>query len=403
MSHFNSFFDAYQLYAEGNEASPKFHEWGAIGAVSAMISRRIWFDQAYFKIYPNMYVVFVGEPGDKKTTAMNLARGIVQKAGVPCAAPSITKEAMTQLMGSKNEKSPHLTKFSLETAEGKIIVDVAHMSMFASEIVTMLNAGGNAMGMVEFLTDIYDREMFEVVTKNKGTDLIVGPYITIMACMTPEQTGNMLKQNIISGGFSRRCVFVYGRSKAEGVPFPELTKDQKAAELFLMQCYDKLIKIKGEFIMSPDARDFFASWYQVKHKKLLGPGSPAEKNWLRSKDMMAIKVAMLLCVCDFKEDRVITLEYLQRSISMLDSVEPDLNRIFAGAGRNIASELAHKILQRIKDSPQKALPQKKLLAEMFSEGTYQELTEAFNYLKETGQVVIKTNPSQSHIQLLSIP
>lgn len=346
-----------------------------------------------------MYVVFVGEPGDKKTTAMSLARTIVQKAGIPIAPPSITKEAITQILSSKNDKSPHKTEFRLTTAEGEILVPVAHFPMFASEIVTMLNAGGNALGMVEFLTEIYDREHFEVVTKNKGADYIIGPYITVLACMTPEQTGSMLKQSIITGGFSRRCVFVYGRSKKEGVPFPELTEEQKAAKEFLDLSYDKLVKIKGEFTMTTDAKAYFTDWYQKKHERLFQQGSAAEKNWLRSKDMMAIKVAMLLAVADFKEDLLIDKDYLTRAIDMLDQVEPDLNRIFAGAGRNIESELAHKILNIIKDNKGR-IPKKKVMSALFNEGTYQELTAALNFLRETNQVAIVADKATPQIQML---
>ena len=64
-----NFLDAYKIFAQGNEASPLFHEWAGINVLSAAVSRRVFFDQNYFKIYANMYVVLVGEPGDKKTTA----------------------------------------------------------------------------------------------------------------------------------------------------------------------------------------------------------------------------------------------------------------------------------------------------------------------------------------------
>jgi hypothetical protein len=398
-----SFIDCYSKYAEGNEASPLFHQWGALSTLSAVMSRRIWFDQTYYKIYPNLYVVFVGEPGDKKTTAMTLARGFAQKADVPIAPPSITKEALTQLLSSSNEKSPFLKKFKMDKDGESFLVDAAHMAIFASEIVTMLSAGGNPVGMIEFLTDIYDREAFEVVTKNKGTDIIIGPYITMLACMTPEQTGQMLKQNIISGGFSRRCVFVYARSKPFGIAFPSLTEEQKNAKEQVLSMLKQVIEIKGEFTMEPSARDFFEEWYQKKHKQLMQPGPAALKNWLRSKDVIAIKVSMLLSISELRRDLIITKEHLTRAVKLLDAIEPDLGKVFAGAGRNISAELAEKILNHLRESPNKALPKKQILAMMFNEGTYTELTEAFNFLQETNQVQRSVNPGQNHIEILKIP
>jgi hypothetical protein len=398
---FSDFVHAYTHFADGNEAPPIFHKWGALATISSVMSRRIWFDQQYYKIYPNMYIVFVGEPGDKKTTALSISRRFSQLAFVPVAPPSITKEAMTKLLNSTNDKSPHLIKITKVTDEGEFLEEVAQMSLYASEIVTMLSAGGNPIGIVDFLTDIFDRDVFEVVTKNQGTDVIKNPYITLLGCMTPEQTGQMLKQTIITGGFSRRCIFVFGRSKTTGVPFPELTESQKAAEAFLIESLTNMRKVRGEFKMSPAAKDHFIKWYHAKHRQLQQPGPAATKNWLRSKDVQAIKVAMLLTVSQFDESRIISIETLRKAIEMLDNIEPDLGKVFSGAGRNIANELAEKIILRIEETPQKTLPKKQLLALMFSEGSYQELNDAFNFLIETGKVRKVHPPGKTHVEMLT--
>jgi len=137
---------------------------------------------------------------------------------------------------------------------------ITHLSFFASEIVTMLSAGGNPQGLIEFFTDIYDREAFEVLTKNKGNDIIDAPYITILACMTPEQTNSLMKDRLITGGFSRRCVFVYGRSKAEPIALPELLPEQLDAKEFCMQHLEKVLKVKGQYEMTQCGKDFFVPW-----------------------------------------------------------------------------------------------------------------------------------------------
>lgn len=390
-----NFIETYELFASGNEASPTFHTWGAIGTLSAVIGRRIWFDQTYYKVYPNMYVVFVGEPGDKKTTALNVARGLVQKTDTPISPPSITKEALTLLLSKSNEKSPCLKMTTIDN----VVHEFAHLSIFASEIVTMLSAGGNPIGMIEFLTDIYDREIFEVATKNKGTDMIVGPYITLMACMTPEQTGQMLKQSIITGGFSRRVVFVYGRSKPVGIPFPELTPAQQEAKGALVDMLHKLKDWNGQFRMTPEAKAHFSYWYQQKHLELNKPHPAAHKNWLRSKDVVLIKVCMLLVVAEFGMKNEIDLHHLLKGIEMLDKVEPDIGRIFAGAGRNVGADIAHKLLRCIEESPTRSMSKKQMLALMFNEGNQKEIDEALAFLITTNKLrcQIQTGPPQVEI------
>ena len=39
-------------------------------------------------------------------------------------------------------------------------------------------AGGNPIGMIDFFTDVWDQEVFRVETKNKGTDIILNPYVS---------------------------------------------------------------------------------------------------------------------------------------------------------------------------------------------------------------------------------
>lgn len=394
-----NFLEAYKIFAQGNEASPLFHEWAGINVLSSAVSRRIFFDQQYFKIYANMYVVLVGEPGDKKTTALALARAMVQKTKRPIAPPSATKESITVLMSAENEKS----QCHINYVDGVIPRHITHLSFFASEIVTMLSAGGNPQGLIEFFTDIYDREAFEVLTKNKGNDIIDAPYITILACMTPEQTGQLLKERLITGGFSRRCVFVYGRSKAEPIPRPKIYQHQLDAKAFCMDHLAKVVKCKGEFTMSPDGEEFFDEWYKLKHKQLSMPHPAPFKNWLRSKDTMLIKLAMLLD-CSETMTKILTADLLQRGVGMLDATEKDLGKVFAGAGKNPGAELAFKVVSKLEEAPNKRLSRKQLLAALFEDGDNEQQNLALSFLLETDKVSRGLTSSGIEVYtLLSLP
>lgn len=386
----NKFLEAYRLYSQGNEAPPIFHDWAALNVLSCAISRRVFFDQAYFKIYPNVYVILVGEPGDKKTTAMVLGRKMVQKVERPIAAPSATKEAITQLMSSSNEES----KCRLKYLDGTLPKTITHLSFFASEIVTMLSAGGNPQGLIEFFTDIYDREAFEVLTKNKGNDIIDAPYITILACMTPEQTGQLLKERLITGGFSRRCVFVYGRSKAKPIALCEFVPEQLDAKNFCMEHLKKVMAYKGEYKLSDDGRVFFIDWYAKKHMQLSLPHTAPFKNWLRSKDTMLLKIAMLLDLGN-ELTGIITEDTLREGLQMLDDTEKDLNRVFAGAGKNPLAELAFKILSRIEEAPDKTITRKQLLASLYDDGDLDQIDKAVHYLVTTDQLARATRGPQA--------
>ena len=78
MRNYDDWLKAYLRYAESTEAPMHMHFWSGVSAVAGALRRRVWIDQAYFKWYPNFYIVLVAPPGivSKSTTvgiAMNLS------------------------------------------------------------------------------------------------------------------------------------------------------------------------------------------------------------------------------------------------------------------------------------------------------------------------------------------
>ncbi len=396
MKSFN-FIDAYETYASGNEASPTFHRWAAYSVLGSIIGRRVWFDQVYFKLYPNLYIVFVGEPGDKKTTAVNIAAKFVEKADVPMAPSSITREAIAKIMDSENDSSfTHVRT----TVDNKI-VSFTQLSFYASEIVTLLSAGGNALGLIEFFTDIYDKDdKYQVMTKNKGDDFIAHPYVTITACMTPEQTGQMLKQAIITGGFSRRVIFIYGKTKTKGIPLPKLTPEQSIAHKQLTDHLPLIKSWRGEFKLSPEAEVIYEAWYHKKHEKQAAPGSAAYKNWLRSADALLFKLCMLDVIAEFAEDRatIIKAHNINRVIKMLADVEPDIDRVFAGIGKHDGAELAQKIVEALRDAPGQTMGKKQLMAMFYAMAETRRIEETLQHLVNIDRIVLLSDPTRPQLR-----
>lgn len=386
-----NFLDDYLIYTSGNEASPLFHAWGALSALSACVSRKVFFDQAYFKIYPNLYVILVGEPGDGKSTAMGLSKSMVQKSEMPIAPSSCTLQQISFLMSETQADSVCHLKF----INGTLPMQVTQFSFYADEIVVMLSAGGNPKSLIEFFTTIYAVESHEVATKNKGTDLIVSPYVTMLACMTPEQTSQLFKENLITGGFSRRGIFVWG--KRHGVPIALPAHDPLREEA-RARCLAHLQKVKRffcEYKLSECGKAWFVPWYDAKFKLMGMPYSSVFKNWLRTKDTQLLKVAMLL---DMAQDMtgILTAELFQKALELLDRVEVNLHRVLAGAGRNPLADLAYKLLTKLEEAPDNKLSKKQLIGALFDDGDLEQIDKALDFLIRTDSVkrVVTTAPNQ---------
>lgn len=380
-----SFLQNYALLTQGNESPQVYHQWAGLSAMSSLISRRVWVDQGVYTCYPNMYVMLVGSAGIKKSTAMNVARKLIREIRtIPIAPPSITREALTLLMAEQDSPCKKSFKYNEKVHQ------YTHISLFANELVTLLNAGGNPMGMIETLTDIWDQDVFEVKTKNKGTDLIPGPFVTILGCLTTETMGNLMNTKIISSGFSRRCMFVYSNDYGTAVPRPKVTDEQVAAWDACVARGKELQQICGQFVWDPEAEIWWDAWYTKAHEIKAQETDGMRQRYLQSKPEYVIKVAMLVTLSS-TNDLVLTAEALEVALAYIEAIEPNMTVAFEGTGRNELSPIASQVENMVNNSD-KPIPVKVIYATFFKEANKEEMDKIIAHLQSADKIQVFSIP-----------
>src|SRR5271165_697451 len=104
-----SFIDDYLLYNIGNEAHEKFHLWAALSVLSSVVSRKVWTRKSdprkpelgnYMWVKPNLYICLVGEQGNRKTTARDVAYELYKYIcpDAVVTAERMSPEAITKFM-----------------------------------------------------------------------------------------------------------------------------------------------------------------------------------------------------------------------------------------------------------------------------------------------------------------
>ena len=379
-----SFLRDYELYSSGNKSAPVYHLWSGISTMASLLSRRVWVQQGFFTLYPNLYIILVGDPGSAKSHAMNYSRKLIREfAEITVAPDSITKEALTQFMaGTAKEPSPCRQNFFNE-ASGRI-EEYCHVTIFSNEIVTLL--GAEPIRMIDFLTDIWDQASFTVKTKNQGTDVIVGPFINILGCMTPEKTSGLLKTQIISGGFSRRCIFVNSTARGKGIARPQFTPAQEAAFERLKTRALWLSRQCGQFTWHPDAEAWFDEWYEQKEAELLKQTDTALKDYYSTKDGLVLKVAMCVALSE-SDDLILTKGALVAALAMLDAAEVHLAKVFEGTGRNELAPVTSQIADFIRTSPE-PISAKALRGAFWGQANFIEMSSILHQLQSIGVIQI---------------
>lgn len=360
-----SFLSDYREYTKGTEAHPTYHTFSALVALSSIISRRVWIDMGHFKVYPNLYVVLVGPAGNRKTSAMTPAKNLIRELKLPFSAECVTKEKLIldlQAQETVIANLPELYK------DHKIYTP---MTIMVTELSEFLGAGG--VGMINFLTTIYDQDYYDIRTKNKGDSSIRGPYLTLLACTTPDWITTYLRQDVISGGFSRRAIFVYETGKSGRIPFPEITTEMRAAWQSLVSYSKNLLSISGPLSWEPQAKKFFSDWYI----NLKMPTDPTIIGYYETKHMQLLKVSTLISLSE-SPDLVLRLSHLEFGLELLGLAERKLSQVFVGIGRNELNGVAVKVLSIIENGDiidittagkiltHRGLPEKRVIAAAYS-------------------------------------
>jgi hypothetical protein len=375
-----SFLRNYQKFTSGNEAHPVYHHYCGLVALSSIVSRRVWIDLGYFNIYPNLYVVLVGPAGNRKTTAMSTTKKLLRELQeIPFSAECQTKESLVREL-SENTRNFKLSSDSALMVYHPMTICVTELSQFL---------GINSAHMVDFLVTVYDQDFYDVKTKNKGNDTIIGPYITLLACTTPSWITTYLRHDVISGGFSRRCIFVYETEKTDRIAFPKITPEMDIAWKDLLKRSRQLLKIGGPFTWDSDSKKWYENWYV----NLKIPQSEVMARFYESKHVQMLKMAMLIALSE-SDDLIMRIEYMETALAMLDLVEQNLERVFSGMGRNELNNVCAKVIELLHGMPQKCIPEKLLKKQMFSEANSNEIYEIIKHLtttEEVDRVVVKRN------------
>lgn len=395
-----NYLEDYAILTSGNEAPMKFHRWAALATLSHAVGRKVWTDWGILgKIFPHLYLIFVGDPGIKKSTAMNISKQLILNLkDIPIAGESITRESMTQLMGDEKSRCSKVYKWEDKP------VKYSQLSIFANEFVNLLNSGGNPIGMIDFFTDVWDQEVFRVETKNKGTDIILNPYVSILGCLTPETIRMLMAQKVISGGMTRRCIFVMGDKSVRPVAFPEVTPEQHAARARINTYLNQIKALVGQFVWDANGRDYFETWYGENFDRKRSETDIVLARFLETKPELVIKVAMLVALGQDCTNLVINEENLTVAQMLLTESEMTGPYLFAGTGRNELSPIAVNIM-RILETDDNPLNKKRIYQLFHKDAQVREIDEILEHLMRTDQIKMATVtvPPASAVVLLSTP
>ena len=368
-----SFISDFLEYNSGNECPEPYVLWTGYSLLSAAIGRRVYTDLDYFKVWPNLYTLLVGDSGIKKTAASDLGKVILRAAipDIPFCADNETYQGTIMYMDS--EKSLR----TFRDHEGNV-VEYKPYCIFASEFMDLIQ--NNPDGYVKFLTNIYDRPDSYIYRLKNEERTLIRPYVMLCACTTPIWLTDQIKAKTFGAGFGRRVIMVCHDKEKRLRPF--LTDAMRAARDRCVKRLTAIQSISGPMLLEPVASTFFWQWYISDTK----PDDSFLKDWWSSKKILLLKVAMLTSLSE-RDDRVITKNYIELALALLGEVEKNISMVTTRIGRSELIEPSITILNMLRAN-KGAMPTKELRKRTLRDfKSTTEQWQVLQHLKDTDQII----------------
>ena len=312
--------------------------WTGVSAIAGALRRKVWIDQAYFKWYPNFYIVLVAPPGIvSKSTTAGIGMSLLRKVpGVKFGPDVVTWPALISAFAECTEGFEY----------GEAIHVMSALTLESSEFGNLLNPQDKEM--VDLLVALWDGKpgTFEKKTKHSGNDSVENPWINLIACTTPSWIAGNFPEYMIGGGFTSRCIFVYADKKAKYVAYPGLSVPTNLDEISnrLIEDLTHISTLAGAYTLSPAAVRWGEQWYQ-RHYTLRPANLDDDRfgGYIARKQTHIHKLALVLAASS-SDSRIITPEQLETADTMVTDLEPDMGFVFSKIGKSDTAFYAERLV-----------------------------------------------------------
>lgn len=328
------FFDLYFEYAKAgvNEPPNIFHRWTSISMIGALLGRQCWMPFGHSKIYPNQYVMFMGSPGSRKSTAINVGTRLLKNLGYTrFAADRTSKERFLMDM-----RQFDTNEMETEDLEALTLDEPSEIYVVAEEFTDFV--GNNNMDFITCLTKLWDCPSEYKHPKIHGKSVIVNePVVNILSGNTAQGFALAFPPEAIGNGFLSRLIFVHGDITGRKVTFPE-APDPLVEETATCYLRDMKKHVKGALQVAPEAEGLCTKLYEG----FKGIEDHRFKHYSTRRFTHLLKLAIIIAATDMS--LMIKEIHILKANTLLHFTETRMPKALGEYGKSKYSDVANQIM-----------------------------------------------------------
>lgn len=336
-----SFFQTYLSYVGETEAPMFYHRWSALSMIGAFLGRDFYLPFGHSTLYPNMYVMLIGEPGTRKSTAIKLAKKVITSAGYKSISSDKTSKEKFILDLAEQNTPTNVddildTNLWGEAQEG----EYSEMYIACDEFNDFIGLGN--LEFISLLGNLWDFSgTFTLRNKNSKSVSVQDPTISILGGNTATSFANAFPPDVLGQGFFSRLLLIYGEPTGKKIPFPEAPTLEQVAGVT-----EGLQKIKlscsGAAEISSGAKELLEYIYLNAE----GIEDPRFISYSNRRFTHLLKLTLLIAASHFSN--VIERDHVVEANTLLTHTENLMPKALGHFGRARNAEVTHKIMATLR-------------------------------------------------------
>lgn len=331
----DDFCTSWLQYTNGQPTAPLYREWASIMAISGALTRRVWIHTSPSMplLFPNLYCMFVGDPGSGKDIAINKVRKLWHDASFQAdptwslnlAAQSLSAKGLVDALAHENAKL-YIDFGSRREPFHSVLIATPELGTLVPEYKPALIAN---------LCDLYNcNDSFgDQVRNGKGeATLIEKPHLAFLVGGTSSFLVSAFPEEAFEMGFFSRTILIFSEDRKRSPLYPD-GADDKAAAKASESLWESLVKdaqqiahLTGAFKVPAVLRKQINRFHETDCDKTAVPYSRF-RDYNTRRSLHAQKLAMCFCVSRSNE-LVLSQADWDRSLDLLFRTEKLMPHIF---------------------------------------------------------------------------